>query len=223
MNKGKVKVEKNNILNKVSELWSRLNKRTALIGLAVIAAIILIIVLISLMFGGKKTLTCTREETVVDFKFKETLVIELKDSDKKDEFYISNLELDKSIEIGDTYNKFEKFSTIVKSQFDSAYDYLDKELYVIKQDGNVTSVKVKISEKDYEKLKKKSKVGLSDHELGLILDNMSIISNSETNKFDLTFNHSKVLESSSTAYKINDKYTTNNLKIKLEGLGYTCK
>ena len=58
---------------------------------------------------------------------------------------------------------------------------------------------------------------------GVILDNMQIVSNNPDNKYDLTFNRVNNLESASTTYKVGDEYKVKELKLKIEGLGYTCK
>ena len=52
---------------------------------------------------------------------------------------------------------------------------------------------------------------------------MQIVSNNPDNKYDLTFNRVNNLESASTTYKVGDEYKVKELKLKIEGLGYTCK
>lgn len=187
-------------MNKMKELWNKLNKKNAIIALLVLIIIVVLIVVITGL-GKNNTLTCTKNDTVMDFKFKEELIIEL----KKEE--ISSIKLDKSVTIGDEYNKFDTYHNIIHNLFTNSYEYLSKSDYKIKQKGNTTTVNLKI-DKDKE---------------GIILDNMQIISNNADNKYDLTFNRVNNLESSSSTYKIGDKYKMKDLKAKIEGLGYTCK
>lgn len=189
-----------NKMKKIKELWNRLNKRNALIGLLIIVIIIILIAVICGL-GGTKTITCTKNNTVVDFKFKEELVIKL----KKEK--ITSIKLDKSVTIGDDYNKFDTYHNIIHNLFTNSYEYLDKSDYKIKQKGNTTTVNLLI-----DKDKK-----------GVILDNMQIVSNNPDNKYDLTFNRVNNLESASTTYKVGDEYKVKELKLKIEGLGYTCK
>ena len=187
-------------INKIKEIWNRLNKKNALIGLLVIVIVIILIAVICGL-GGSKTITCTKNKTVVDFKFKEELVIKL----EKDK--ISSIKLDKSVTIGDDYSKFDTYHNIIHNLFTNAYDYLDKSDYKIKQKDNTTNIKLEVTKKDK----------------GIILDNMQIISNNPDNKYDLTFNRVNNLDGASTTYKVGDEYKTKELKKKIEGLGYTCK
>lgn len=187
-------------MKKIKEIWNRLNKRNAFIALMVV---VIIIILIAVMcgLGGNKTITCTKDSTVVDFKFQEELIIKL----EKDK--ISSIKLDKSITIGDDYNKFDTYHNIIHNLFTNAYDYLDESDYKITQKDNTTNIKLEINKK----------------EKGIILDNMQIVSNNPDNKYDLTFNRVNNLEGSSSTYKIGDEYKIKELKLKIEGLGYTCK
>lgn len=197
-------------LNKLVSKMKEIDKKKALIVLSALAVIIILIVVLTLIFSGKeKTMTCTREQTLIDFKFEEELMINLeKTKDKKDNkknMVITGLSLNKSVTIGSQYNKYSSYDKVMLEKFKAAYGYLPEKTYKIDQKDDVTTVTVELEES------------------GLILDNFNFTANDPNNKFDITFNHSQVLESSTTAYKIGDEYTEKTLKVKLEGLGYTCK
>lgn len=205
-NKGKVEV-----LNSIKEIWSKLNKKFLIIAASILVLIVIVIIIIINLSNSTKPMVCTREKTHVDFVIKETLEIELestKNKKNKKELYIKAMDLDKSITIGKKYEKFkEQYVDIFKDCGKSAYKYLNKEKYKITQEGLTTYIKVNVDSKGE----------------GLILDNITITKTNGNGLHDLGFNISSQLESSKTAYKIEDKYTEQTLKLKLEGLGYTCK
>ena len=135
------------------------------------------------------------------------LVINKKENKGKDYYEIIELNINKSVTIGDKLNKFPNYDSILLDKFKKAYGYLPKGSYKVEQKDHVTKVKATLKDKD----------------TGLILDNINIIENSKDNPYDLTFNHVEELESSKTSYKIGDDYTKKTILVKLEGLGYTCK
>ena len=196
----------------LTNLMERLNKKTIIIGLSVLVGIIVLVIVIVVLSNRTTTLTCTRDYKVSDFKFKEELIIEMEKSDKKenkgkDYYEIIELNINKSVTIGDKLNKFPNYDSILLDKFKKAYGYLPKGSYKVEQKDHVTKVKATLKDKD----------------TGLILDNINIIENSKDNPYDLTFNHVEELESSKTSYKIGDDYTKKTILVKLEGLGYTCK
>ena len=196
-------------VNKLKEI----NKKKALVVLSGLLLVIFVLVIVIASLTSKtETLTCTREEKVIDFYFDETLIIDLSKvkSKEKDKMYeITNLDLLKTIEIGDEYNKFPNYDNVIKNVTEGAYGYLGKN--------------AKVSYKDHKATMEVSLDIKKDEGKGLILDNFTFTKNSDKNKFDITFNYSKELESSATAYKLGDQYTKKTLLVKLEGLGYTCK
>lgn len=178
-----------------------LKNKKILLGIIIIALVIVII--ISLILGNANKankLSCTKnQEFVTGINLDETTIITIKD-DK-----ISRIIITKKINLDNYYQQFDTYRDAIFKHMSEAYNYLDKKSYTIEKTDDYIMAKIDTT-KD-----------------GVILNNLEISKLSETSRDDLRINSSNNLESSSSTYKINDEYKTEELKKKLEGLGYKCK
>ena len=87
----------------------------------------------------------------------------------------------------------------------SAYTYLSEDELSIEREDNVIRASVETTD------------------VGVILDNFDIEMNNPENQYDLNFSVQSNFEASSSSYKIGDEYSYNDLRSKIEELGYTCK
>lgn len=162
-----------------------------------VTCILLFVILIIYIITKPKTLTCTREEVLLEgFKSNENLVVKI----KADE--IKNIKLTKEINVSDYYDKYGTYYDSLSKVLTSSYDYLGTSYNITKKDHNIIAV-VDIN-KD-----------------GIILNNLTIKYNGQD---DTTLRYDGVTDlNDETTIKINDEYSKDTLKEKLKDLGYSCK
>lgn len=177
------------------------NKRTLVIIVSVIIAIVLVLSLIIANLNKTTKIECNREkQLILGIDSIEDLIVIL---DKNNEIY--KIVIDKSIELDNYYQQFDTHKNAIYNHMKDAYKYLN--------------------EKNYKVTKEKDRIEIlvNTKEEGVILDNLEITRLSESDRKDIKINSSNILESSSSTYKIGDEYKKEELIKKLEGLGYTCK
>lgn len=177
-----------------------LNNKKILGSIIIAIILIIIIALITVSINKGDKLTCTKnQELVAGIVLDEKTIITIKDNK------IYRISIDKKISLDNYYQQFGTYRNAIFNHMNEAYQYLDKKSYKIEKNTDSITAKIDVKEK------------------GVVLNNLEIIKNNETSKDDLTINSSNNLESSSSTYKINDEYKTEELKKKLEGIGYKCK
>lgn len=184
-----------NIINTIKEM----NKKVlVIIGVIIIILIALIVLLFCL--NGTKKITCTLEEKSVEgFIINENVEFNL----TKDK--ITEINLDKSVEITGEHANFETFQSVIKTHFESAYNY--------------------ISDKDKKLTSKKNKemISVNIKKGGIVLNNLTISLNDPSNKYDIQFNTVNNLDTEKNVYKINDEYKKDDLIKEVEKAGYKCQ
>lgn len=177
-------------------------KKDKRIIIAVIAVAIVVIALIVIFVvnGNDRELTCSRTDTPVDgFSVSENLEMSLAGGK------ISKISLEKKITVDGEFSKFDTYFEIIEDSLNSAYTYLSEDELSIEREDNVIRASVETTD------------------VGIILDNFDIEMNSPENQYDLNFSVQSNFEASSSSYKIGDEYSYNDLRSKIEELGYTCK
>lgn len=178
-----------------------LENKKVLVITTVILVVILSISLILFNLNKPIKIECEREkQLVLGIETDEDLTIML---DKKNK--INRIVIEKSIELDNYYQQFDKHMNALYNHMQEAYKYLpDKNYHVNKKSDEI-------------------EISIDTKEEGVILDNLEITRLSESDRKDIKINSSNILESSSSTYKIGDEYKKEELIKKLEGLGYTCK
>lgn len=170
---------------------------------SIIIAIILIIIIIALITTninkGDKLICTKNQEFVKGIVLDEKTIVTIKDNK------IHRISIDKTISLDNYYQQFDTYRDSIFNYMNDAYQYLDKKSYKVEKDKESITVKVDVKK------------------VGVILNNLEITRLNETSRDDLGINSSKNIESSSSTFRINDEYKIEDLKTKLEGIGYKCK
>ena len=185
----------NNIINTIKKM----NKKVLIIiGVILILIIALIIFLVCL--NGNKKITCTLEKKPVEgFEIVENVEFILTKNK------ITEINLDKSVEITGEHANFETFQSVIKTHFESAYNY--------------------VSDKDKKITSKKNKemISVNIKKGGIVLDSLTITLNDPSNKYDIQFNTINNLDAEKNVYNINDEYKKDDLIKEVEKAGYKCQ
>ena len=188
-------------MDKAKNIWKSLNKRNLFVGIAAIAIIvILVMIIVNLILGSKKTLTCTlSNDDLSGFTIKDEIKITL----KKNKVY--SFDVSKSVELEELYSRHEAYFTILENSLNNAFEYVGKDNYKLTKTDNKVNLKTTILEK------------------GVIFNNLEITLNNPESKYDLKFNTINNIESAEQVLLIGDEYKLKDLEKKVEGYGYTCE
>lgn len=175
-----------------------LKNKKDLIKLGVMFVVFAVILVIIFSLFNSKKLVCTLDnELISGFKNEEDVTFILGGGE------IKSIDYDRKISINDYYKNYGTYIDSLENILTTGYKYMKN--------------------KDIETTDNSIAVSFKTRESGIVLNNLSIVYNNDTDDTSLRYDILSDIENDENSFKVGDKYSKKELKNAIKKLGYSCK